>query len=169
MQPSKGRSPTLFGAMHRKGRLLIVLIWPDGSKSLIPGLDRPGLAHTNPSVHQPRQHSALWNTCCTHELPSMLSSAVALPSSPRPKFQRQPRRAFSQIVPTAAVCRAARDFYFQAERASLPLHALDMLSVRYRRLTEKGLPPFQICSLVGRSKAILHRLHSSSTITVRSR
>jgi len=45
-----------------------------------------------------------------------------------------------------------RDFYFQAERASLPPHALDMLSVRYRQLTEKGLSPFQICGLVGHSK-----------------
>src|SRR5215471_1216550 len=34
--PFEGRSLNVFGAMHRKGRLLLVLILPDGSKSLIP-------------------------------------------------------------------------------------------------------------------------------------
>src|SRR6516162_9861115 len=58
----------------------------------------------------------------------------------------------SQIAPTAAAFQGGRDFYFRAERASSPPHALDMLSVRYRQLTEKGLSPFQICGLVGRSK-----------------
>ena len=34
--PFEGRSLNVFGAMHRKGRLLLVLILPDSSKSLIP-------------------------------------------------------------------------------------------------------------------------------------
>ncbi|MDA4120140.1 MAG: hypothetical protein OK436_06090, partial [Thaumarchaeota archaeon] len=44
----------------------------------------------------------------------------------------------------------------------MPLHALDMLSVRFRQLTEKGLSPFQICGLVGCSKDlffILEKVH----------
>jgi hypothetical protein len=32
----EGRSLKVFGAMHRKGRLLLVLILRDGSKSMIP-------------------------------------------------------------------------------------------------------------------------------------
>jgi len=34
--PFEGQSLHVFGAMHRKGRLLLVLILPDGSKSLVP-------------------------------------------------------------------------------------------------------------------------------------
>jgi len=34
--PFEGQPLNVFGAMHRKGRLLLVLILPDGSKSLIP-------------------------------------------------------------------------------------------------------------------------------------
>ena len=34
--PFEGKSLSVFGAMSRKGRLLLVLILPDGSKSLIP-------------------------------------------------------------------------------------------------------------------------------------
>ena len=52
-------------------------------------------------------------------------------------------------LPPLQISQGGRDFYLQAERASLPLHALDMLSVRFRQLTEKGLSPFQICGLVG--------------------
>jgi hypothetical protein len=63
----------------------------------------------------------------------------------------------SQIAPTAAKFppQSSRDFYIRAYRASLPPHAPDMLSVRYRQLTEKGLSPFKICSLVGCSSASL--------------
>src|ERR1039457_5834368 len=44
---------------------------------------------------------------------------------------RPPSLLVSQIVPTAAVLpQGSRDFYFRAERASLPLHAPDMLTVR---------------------------------------
>jgi len=44
---------------------------------------------------------------------------------------RPPSFLVSQIVPTAAVLpQGSRDFYFRAERASLPLHAPDMLTVR---------------------------------------
>ena len=44
---------------------------------------------------------------------------------------RPPSLLVSQIVPTAAVLpQGSRDFYFRAERASLPPHAPDMLTVR---------------------------------------
>jgi hypothetical protein len=44
---------------------------------------------------------------------------------------RPPSLLVSQIVPTAAILpQGSRDFYFRAERASLPLHAPDMLTVR---------------------------------------
>ena len=50
--PFEGRSLNVFGAMHRKGRLLLVLILPDGSKSLIPA-DWTDLAAPAPSVGAP--------------------------------------------------------------------------------------------------------------------
>ena len=70
-------------------------------------------------------------------------------------------------LPPLRIAQGGRDFYFQAERASLPMHALDMLSVRFRQLTEKGLSPFQICGIVGCSKdlpssLVQHDDHSSS-------
>ena len=43
----------------------------------------------------------------------------------------------------------SRDFYVRAYCALLPPHAPDLLSVRIQVIDEKGLPPFQICSLVG--------------------
>src|ERR1039457_3456743 len=44
---------------------------------------------------------------------------------------RPPSLLVSHIVPTAAILpQGSRDFYFRAERASLPLHAPDMLTVR---------------------------------------
>src|SRR5215813_10263609 len=46
--PFEGRLLNVFGAMHRKGRLLLVLILPDGSKSLIPA-DWTDLASPKPS------------------------------------------------------------------------------------------------------------------------
>jgi len=46
------------------------------------------------------------------------------------------------LLPLRISPQGSRGFYFRAYRASLPLHAPDMLSVRYRQLTEKGLPPF---------------------------
>src|SRR5215831_2795269 len=57
----------------------------------------------------------------------------------------------SQIAPTAASFSTGqpRPFYVRAYRALLPPHAPHMLSVRYRQLTEKGLSPFKIYSLVG--------------------
>ena len=46
-------------------------------------------------------------------------------------FMFRPPSLLVQIVPTAAVLpQGSRDFYFRAERASLPLHAPDMLTVR---------------------------------------
>ena len=50
--PFEGRSLDVFGAMHRKGRLLLVVILPDGSKSLIPA-DWTDLAAPAPSVGAP--------------------------------------------------------------------------------------------------------------------
>ena len=44
---------------------------------------------------------------------------------------RPPSLLVPQVVPTAAyVPQGSRDFYIRAERASLPLHAPDMLAVR---------------------------------------
>ena len=51
---------------------------------------------------------------------------------------RPPSLLVSQIVPTAAVLpQGSRDFYFRAERASLPPHAPDMLSVRIQAIDGK--------------------------------
>src|SRR5260370_21785326 len=50
--PFQGRSLNVFGAMHRKGRLLLVLILPDGSKSLIPA-DWTDLASPTQSIGTP--------------------------------------------------------------------------------------------------------------------
>ena len=50
--PFQGRSLNVFGAMHRKGRLLLVLILPDGSKSLIPA-DWTDLASPTQSMGTP--------------------------------------------------------------------------------------------------------------------
>jgi len=48
---------------------------------------------------------------------------------------RPPSLLVSQIVPTAAVLpQGSRDFYFRAERASLPPHAPDMLTVRIQAI-----------------------------------
>lgn len=50
--PFQGRSLNVFGVMHRKGRLLLVLILPDGSKSLIPA-DWTDLASPTQSIGTP--------------------------------------------------------------------------------------------------------------------
>ena len=50
--PFQGRSLNVFGAMHRKGQLLLVLILPDGSKSLIPA-DWTDLASPTQSIGTP--------------------------------------------------------------------------------------------------------------------
>ena len=50
--PFEGRSLSVFGAMHRKGRLLLFLILPDGSKSLIPA-DWTDLASPTQSIATP--------------------------------------------------------------------------------------------------------------------
>src|SRR6516162_9423224 len=98
--------------------------------------------------------------------PSLGPSQVGFPLLPRTRFSavrfRGCRRTFlrsslrvylsPKSLPPLPISQGGRDLYFRAERASLPLHAPDMLSVRYRQLTEKGLSPFQICGLVGRSK-----------------
>src|SRR5216683_7845776 len=48
---------------------------------------------------------------------------------------RPPSLLVSQIVPTAAILpQGSRDFYFRAERASLPPHAPDMLTVRIQAI-----------------------------------
>src|SRR5664280_2025027 len=52
---------------------------------------------------------------------------------------RPPSLLVSQIVPTAAVLpQGSRDFYFRAERASLPPHAPDMLAVRIQAIDGTG-------------------------------
>ena len=52
---------------------------------------------------------------------------------------RPPSLLVSQIVPTAAVPpQGGRDFYFRAERASLPPHAPDMLAVRIQAIDGTG-------------------------------
>src|SRR5256884_4376155 len=45
--PFEGKSLAVVGAMHRKGRLTLTLIFPDGTKSLIPA-DWTDLAPTGP-------------------------------------------------------------------------------------------------------------------------
>ena len=56
------------------------------------------------------------------------------------------------VAPTTTVsCRAVSDVYIRAKRASLPPHVPDMLAVRNRQLTARGLSPRQTRSLVGRS------------------
>jgi len=50
--PFEGQPLNVFGAMHRKGRLLLVLILPDGSKSLIPA-DWTDLVSPAPSIDTP--------------------------------------------------------------------------------------------------------------------
>ena len=68
-------------------------------------------------------------------------------------------------LPPLPISQGGRDFYFRAERASLPLHAADMLSVRYRQLTEKGLSPSQICGLVGCSRGLPSSLAQLNVFT----
>src|SRR5712691_283882 len=46
--PFEGRSLHVFSAVHRKGRLLLVLILPDGSKSWIPADWTDLASHTHP-------------------------------------------------------------------------------------------------------------------------
>src|SRR5262249_39255503 len=54
------------------------------------------------------------------------------------------------VAPTLQISyRADGDFYGQARHASLPPHAPDMLAVRIRQLTARGLSPRQNRSLVG--------------------
>ena len=54
------------------------------------------------------------------------------------------------VAPTTAVSgRAVCDFYGRARHASLPPQASDMLAVRNRQLTARGLSPRQTHSLVG--------------------
>jgi len=64
----------------------------------------------------------------------------------------------SQIVPTAAILpQGSWDFYFRAERASLPPHAPDMLSVRIQAIDGKRTFTFldsRPCRLLQRSKII---------------
>ena len=66
------------------------------------------------------------------------------------------------VAPTSTVsCRADGDFYVRAEHASLPPHASDMLVVRIRQLTTRGLPPRQTRSLVGCSSPFSASIASS--------
>ena len=50
--PFEGKSLNVFGAVHRKGRLLLVLVLPDGSKSLIPA-DWTDLTSSTQSLSAP--------------------------------------------------------------------------------------------------------------------
>jgi len=55
---------------------------------------------------------------------------------------RPPSLLAPQIVPTAAILpQGSRGFYVRAYRALLPPHAPDMLTVRTRQLTVRGLSP----------------------------
>ena len=66
------------------------------------------------------------------------------------------------VAPTSTVsCRADGNFYVRAEHASLPPHASDMLVVRIRQLTTRGLPPRQTRSLVGCSSPFSASIASS--------
>ena len=53
------------------------------------------------------------------------------------------------LPPCKISYRADGDFYVRARHASLPPHAPDMLAVRHRQLTARGLSPRQTRSLVG--------------------
>ncbi len=65
---------------------------------------------------------------------------------------RPPDLLATLVAPTSAVsCGADGDFYVRARHALLPPHAPDMLAVRNRQLTARGLSPRQTRSLVGRS------------------
>jgi hypothetical protein len=65
---------------------------------------------------------------------------------------RPPVLLATLVAPTSAVsCGADGDFYVRARHALLPPHAPDMLAVRNRQLTARGLSPRQTRSLVGRS------------------
>ncbi len=64
---------------------------------------------------------------------------------------RPPDLLATQVVPTAAFAgRAAVAFYFRAPHGLLPLHASDMLAVRFRAIDGKGLSPYLIRGVVGR-------------------
>src|SRR5271157_6372485 len=67
--PFEGRSLNVLASAHRKGRLHLVLILPDGSKSLIPAdwTDLASSAQPPRALSAPAAaHSARWKTCCTH-------------------------------------------------------------------------------------------------------
>jgi len=65
---------------------------------------------------------------------------------------RPPDLLATLVAPTSTVsCGADGDFYVRARHALLPPHAPDMLAVRNRQLTARGLSPRQTRSLVGRS------------------
>jgi hypothetical protein len=65
---------------------------------------------------------------------------------------RPPDLLATLVAPTSAVsCGADGDFYVRARHALFPPHAPDMLAVRNRQLTARGLAPRQTRSLVGRS------------------
>src|SRR5262249_52161430 len=53
------------------------------------------------------------------------------------------------LPPCKISYRADGDFYVRARHASFPPHAPDMLAVRHRQLTARGLSPRQTRSLVG--------------------
>ena len=62
---------------------------------------------------------------------------------------RPPDLLATLVAPTSAVsCGADGDFYVRARHALLPPHAPDMLAVRNRQLTARGLSPRQTRSLV---------------------
>src|SRR5712664_3745077 len=50
--PSKASRLNVFGAVHRKGQLLLVLVLPDGSKSSVPA-DWTNLASPTPTLSAP--------------------------------------------------------------------------------------------------------------------
>src|ERR1039457_7722501 len=79
----------------------------------------------------PRPFLGRLPACSTNTIAPWLSFEIG-----RHFFMFKPLSLFvSQIVPTAAIVpQGSLDFYFRAERASLPPHAPDMLSVRIQAI-----------------------------------
>ena len=160
--PSFGYSPR----SRSLGRLLPAPaangIFPTLSLQIFPQMPGP-LPRRSPRVHLPVSSSessafpkTLWvgfpfqsaNAILPRASFSRLQTFLYVQAS---EFARLPDRSY-RCEPSR---RAAEIFYVRAYRASLPPHVPDMLSARYRQLTEKGLSPFKICSLVGYSSVSL--------------
>ena len=69
--PFEGKSLAVWQSIRRKGRMYLVLILPDGSKSMIPRSGQILLCPHSPSglpLPLGRKHSARSKTCFTHVL-----------------------------------------------------------------------------------------------------